>query len=376
MWVDRVTDAEDHLTDLATAQARAPLADIGSILIVVRSGILVRRLPIAIVDRTVSFNQDIKALLPDKTKLLPEYLWRFLQSREQEVLVCGVKKGATVHSVKSGYIEDMELPVPDLREQARIVELLDQADALRSQRAEADAKLARLLPSLFRHHFGDPLADQPETSLREVLTELKNGTTTAQNEDGKGYRVTRIETISAGTIDLTRTRFAEIDNEDLPAWRLTEGDILFSHINSETHLGKTALVPALAEPLIHGMNLLLLRPDRSKVTPEFLHTLLCTPSARAFWRTRCRRAVNQASINQGDLTALKFHRPTLEKQIEFTRQATQVSQALAQAAASAERLKTLFQTLLHRAFTGELTARWREAHLREGMQQLSKLSRA
>jgi type I restriction enzyme S subunit len=285
--------------------------------------------------------------------------------------------GANIQNIRHSELERHEIALPeDDREQARIVELLDQADALRRQRAEADAKLARLLPALFRHHFGDPLADNATASLRDVLTHLKNGTTAAQNEDGKGHRVTRIETISAGTIDLNRTRFAEIPDDELPDVRLLPGDILFSHINSETHLGKTALVPELDAPLIHGMNLLLLRPDTNKVTPEFLHTLLCTPSARAFWRTRCRRAVNQASINQGDLSALRFHLPSIEAQVTFTRHAAQTNAALAQAAASAAKLEMLFQTLLHRAFTGELTARWRKAHLREGVEELVRHARS
>ena len=73
---------------------------------------------------------------------------------------------------------------------------------------------------------------------------------------------------------------------------------------------------------------------------------------------------------------LALPRAAPEIQIQFGRQATAIMQLQAQAAASAAKLETLFQTLLHRAFTGELTASWREAHLRESVQEIARHARA
>ncbi len=55
-------------------------------------------------------------------------------------------RGAHYPAVSDGDIKEIELPLPTLTEQRRIVEILDQADALRKKRAEADAKAARILP--------------------------------------------------------------------------------------------------------------------------------------------------------------------------------------------------------------------------------------
>lgn len=367
-----VTETGESITAEALANSSAKMVKKGAILVAMYGATVGQ---IAVLGIDAATNQAVCAIEPDHTRCLPRFLFYSLTQKVPELLQMRV--GGAQPNISQKLIRDLKFDLPtDLREQARLVELLDQADALRRQRVEADAKLARLLLALFRHHFGDPISRAPTTPLRKVLTELKNGTTSAQNDGGKGYHVTRIETISDGTFDLHRTRFVELTDRELSQWKLEAGDILFSHINSESHLGKTALIPNLHVPVVHGMNLLLLRPNLAEITPDFLHALLCTPTVRAFWRTRCRRAVNQASINQSDLSSLAFFLPPLDQQLEFSRHSQQYYATLACAAASAAKLETLFQTLLHRAFTGELTAKWREAHLSEGVQEMSRLSRS
>jgi type I restriction enzyme S subunit len=54
------------------------------------------------------------------------------------------------------YLREIELPLIPLSEQHRIVEILDQADALCKKRVKADAKAASILLALFYKMFGDP----------------------------------------------------------------------------------------------------------------------------------------------------------------------------------------------------------------------------
>ena len=75
-----------------------------------------------------------------------------LSSREQEVLASGVKKGATVRSIKSGYLESLEIPLPPLLEQKRIVAFLtEKMAAVEKARTAAEARLqaARELPAAY-----------------------------------------------------------------------------------------------------------------------------------------------------------------------------------------------------------------------------------
>jgi type I restriction enzyme S subunit len=153
-----------------------------------------------------------------------------------------------------------------------------------------------------------------QVPLAQLVTTMRNGTTTNQNDENRGVPVTRIETISDGTIDSKRVRHADISPKDIERWRLLPGDILFSHINSVDHIGKSALYNGLPEVLIHGMNLLLMRPDQTRVLPEYLHYALRSEAIRSHVRARCKRAINQASINQKELGSIEISVPPLSDQ--------------------------------------------------------------
>jgi len=151
--------------------------------------------------------------------------------------------------------------------------------------------------------------------LRDVLLLLRNGITLRQRKERNGYPVTRIETISEEKIDPSKLGYViGLSEKDIEEHRLIEGDILFSHINSIEHIGKTAIYEGVPDFLLHGMNLLLLRPDKNKVHPKFLLYLLRLLRARKTFWIMSKKAVNQASINQTELGNLRIFFPSLEEQ--------------------------------------------------------------
>jgi hypothetical protein len=92
MGNEKISDAEDHISQDAINSSATKLVPAGSILVVVRSGILVRRLPVALTTRPVAFNQDIKAVVVDETRFLPEFIFWILRASEQRVLSLGGDK--------------------------------------------------------------------------------------------------------------------------------------------------------------------------------------------------------------------------------------------------------------------------------------------
>lgn len=127
MWVDQVVTAEDKITAEAVRASATNLVPANALLCVVRSGILARKFPVAITGREVAINQDIKALVPAK-ELDPRYLFYFLKASEPTVLAA-VTTGATVHRISTDFLKALEIPIPSLEEQQRIVAVLDGAFA-------------------------------------------------------------------------------------------------------------------------------------------------------------------------------------------------------------------------------------------------------
>lgn len=125
MWTEFVLDTEMKVTMKGVKESSTNLIPVGSLLIVGRSGILKRKLPVAINQVECTVNQDMKVIIP----YIPS-MNRFLQfmfwGLEEIILKDYVKFGMTVHSLKYEEFSQMPIPLPTLSEQNRIVKKLEE----------------------------------------------------------------------------------------------------------------------------------------------------------------------------------------------------------------------------------------------------------
>ena len=227
--------------------------------------------------------------------------------------------------------------------------------------------------------FGHTPAQWKNTSLGEVVQCLKNGTTAKQNSSGVGLPVSRIETISAGKINFEKIRWTHLSAEDLKDFILQKDDVLFSHINSVAHIGKVARYDG-SKKLYHGMNLMLIRYNPTSIDPIFGFYLLSSRNAKIYFETRCKKAINQASLNRGDIASLPIPLPPLPEQRKIAAILSSVDDAIEKSSAVIDQLevvkKALMQELLTRGLPGrhtrfkqteigEIPAEWEVARLRD-----------
>lgn len=123
MGEDFVYDTEMKVTKKGVAESSANLIPEGSLLIVGRSGILKRKLPVAINKIECTVNQDMKVIIP-YIGSMNRFLQLMLFGLEKIVLKDFVKFGMTVHSLKYEEFAQMPIPLPPLAEQKRIVKKL------------------------------------------------------------------------------------------------------------------------------------------------------------------------------------------------------------------------------------------------------------
>jgi len=151
--------------------------------------------------------------------------------------------------------------------------------------------------------------------LGELTEFIRNGISIKQNKNLKGYPITRIETISDGSINRERMGYADIyDLSKYEQYLLTKGDILLSHINSPIHIGKSAVYSPKSdgEKIIHGMNLLCIR--LKEVDSHFINYFFNSKTFRYSLFPFIKHAVNQASINIGNLRNILIPLPPLAEQ--------------------------------------------------------------
>lgn len=146
--------------------------------------------------------------------------------------------------------------------------------------------------------------------LEDIFLFIRNGVSIQQKGE-TGIPITRIETISNSKIDEMRLGYADIVDDKYEDYYLREGDILMSHINSQSHLGKCALVPTPNRKIIHGMNLLMLRPNKLEVNPAFCAYYFNSSSFKKNIHRISNQSVNQSSFSVSKLRELPIELPPL-----------------------------------------------------------------
>ena len=134
-WHDTLGFPEGHETRLPRGQRRphhngcrpwssTRLVPLGSVLCVVRSGILRHSFPVAVNRREVTLNQDLRAVHP-RHDVLPNYLAYFLRRSARPILDACSKDGTTVNSIETDRLLGWRIPLPGVDVQRRIVARID-----------------------------------------------------------------------------------------------------------------------------------------------------------------------------------------------------------------------------------------------------------
>jgi type I restriction enzyme S subunit len=118
-----ICDSPQRLTPIAVG-AGSKLAPVGSTLLLVRGMALHHEVRAGIVRRPVSFNQDVKALVPSP-RVLPEFLTHAILSRERQIRDLVSSAGSGTGVLDTNLLKRLLLWVPETTEQARIVLFLD-----------------------------------------------------------------------------------------------------------------------------------------------------------------------------------------------------------------------------------------------------------
>ncbi len=139
----RITGSSLTITEAGLKNSSAKMCRAGSILLVVRSGVLKHTLPVSILEIDAAINQDIKCLDSGDDEL-NRWLALGLRSSASDILTQN-REGTTVQSVKTETITSFELAIPPRTEQRRIVSKLDEVLARVSSCRERLDKFPRLL---------------------------------------------------------------------------------------------------------------------------------------------------------------------------------------------------------------------------------------
>jgi type I restriction enzyme, S subunit len=372
MSVREIHDSQDHITQEAVEKSTTQLVPAGSVLVVVRSGILVRKIPIGIAQRPLAINQDMKALVPNQGVLDSRFLSYLLESKQQVLLSNYVKRGATVHSLQIDKLKKMIVQLPPMSEQRRIVEVLGEADALRRKRAEADAKSGRILPALFSKMFGDPTTNPKRWPTERLghLFDMAGGGTPSKSvteywngdipwvspKDMKCDVV--LDTEDQITLEAIRSSATRLVNQGAILVVYRSG--ILAHSFPVAFAGRDLTINQDLKAL----------SSKGEVSNEYLYGLL---SAVPTIGLSCvKKGATVHNVDGTRFLSLDIATPPEQLQKSFGVRLEELLRFKTKRESASALVEDLFAVLLHRAFSGNLTAKWREAHMMEILSEMEE----
>jgi len=157
-----IFETEDYITENAIENSSAKWIKKGSILFVVRSGILRRLLPVAVAKTNLTVNQDLQAFTP-VAEIVSDYLYWYAFGNENAIRNSCAKDGTTVESIDSSSLKAYPIPFCSFAEQTAIVKEIESrlsvVDQLEQTIKENLQKAEALRQSILKKAFGGKLVD-------------------------------------------------------------------------------------------------------------------------------------------------------------------------------------------------------------------------
>ena len=245
-------------------------------------------------------------------------------------------------------LNNIVIPVPPIEEQKSICAELDALSLVIEKKKEQIKQLDTLAQSIFYDMFGDPITNDKVWEvipLGDCFTYIKNGANIKQDKVQSGLPITRIETLSNGVFNRDRMGYAGIsDTAKYQQYILNDKDLLMSHINSKTYIGRTVMYAKKGdEKVIHGMNLLRLVPVKDLESVYFCYLTKSDYFKRKIANIR-KDAVNQSSFAISDLKKIDIPRPPLPLQQAFAEKVETIDRQKDLINQSIREMQTLFDS--------------------------------
>lgn len=263
---------------------------------------------------------------------------------------------------------DAPVPLPPVRVQRRVVEMLARADEIRRKRVEAETVAAAVRPSLFRHYFGDASTNPmrwPVRTLGEFQIDTRYGTSTRTELQPPGDPVLRIPNVIHERVDTSDLKYLEVPADERDRLLLREGDLLLVRTNgNKDYVGRCAVFD-LEGDWLFASYLIRVRFLTEDLHPEYVAAYLRTAEGRREVDRLTRTSAGQYNLSAEGIRAIRLMVPPLERQTEYANRVRSL-RALTDRVADAGTVGSeVLSSLVAHAFSGDLTSAWEKENADE-----------
>jgi len=306
------------------------------------------------------------AYTPKSDRADLKFLWWFFRSRFFRDLLNEHVPGGIKTELKSKRLFAIPIPLPPLAEQRRVVvrieELAAQIHEARTLRHQTTEETKALIPRATTWLLDK--AAWPTSALGEILAEKpRNGLGPQREVDSGGRAMLRINAVSSSTtrfVDMSAAKRVDVADNVAEQFVVQHDDVLIVRYNSDINrVAKPAIYKgANDQRAVYPDKLIRLRPDPTKMTPDFLVFALSSRSVRAQIEELGKTTAGNIGVSGGDAKSFLVPVPALPDQRRIVSELDalqgEVDTLKGLQAETAAELDALLAAILDKAFKGEL----------------------
>ena len=236
-----ISDTKRKITQLAIEKKKLPLLPKGTVLLSSRAPIG----KVAITGKEMYCNQGFKNLICSD-EICNEYLYWYLKSKKEYLNSLG--RGATFKEISKKIVENIEIKLPEIERQRKIVDKLKKVDKIIQRRKNQSRLLDVVVQARFVEMFGDPIINNmswPESTIGDgcFVTKLAGFEYSKyiEYDDTGDVVMVKAQNVKNGTLNRKDLSFISNEVSDaLPRSQLLPGDVVMTYVGA--NIGDVALI--------------------------------------------------------------------------------------------------------------------------------------
>lgn len=296
----------------------------------------------------------------DQEQARPNYVRYYLQYLKDRDYYSRLLTGGTVKFINKTKFGEIEVPLAEIREQMKIESVLVKAEELINKRKEQIKACDELIKSQFIEMFGDPVTNPNGWEIqqcKDIASKIGSGATPkGGNASYKETGISLIRSMNVHNNNFVYKDLAYIDDEQankLSNVVVEESDILLNITGAS--VARSCIVPKDVLPARVNQHVSIVRCKQGIIQPVFLCHLFTNESyQKLLWSIATSGGATREAITKQQEEELDLIIPPIELQNRFAQFVQQVDKLKFEMEQSLVELENNFNSLMQRAFKGEL----------------------
>ncbi|WP_373214476.1 restriction endonuclease subunit S [Blautia obeum] len=332
-----ISDSARKITELAVKKTGLTSFPEGTVILSSRAPIG----KVAIAGCEMYCNQGFKNLICSD-KIINKYLYWFLKRNTHFLNSLG--RGATFKEISKAIVSEIEINVPEIEQQKKVVEILEKVSGIIARRKKELSALDDLIKARFVEMFGDC---KKLVSLSDLCLIITDGTHQPPKFQDRGIPFILVSNLSKNTVTYNTEKYIneETYNELYKRTPIETGDVLLSTVGSYGH-------PAVVvedKKFLFQRHIAYLKPKRDIINSFYLHSALLSPNGQHQIEEKV-KGIAQKTLNLSEIKKIMIPLPSLDEQNEFEAFVKQIDKSKVEVQKALDETQKLFDSLMQQYF--------------------------